>query len=282
MPLFKSASKKALQSNIKTEMDANPGKANRAQNLAIAYNTQARAKKKMAKGGMAAQGPTEGPQHDEHEMGVMCEHGGPEMCAMGCYAEGGEPIAGSEAPNMRKMAYGGSAVRATQEPGVSARKPDDMRLPAEDYLNKNWTGDEGHTPRVSTSMGPSKEEYDAEMWAAEGGEINDDVSFTDAEEDERPVSIADAIMRKRKRMADGGMVDINENAQESGQTPYSRMNGTAYSKELYDDNQLSENPFDFLGEKRAAEAADAAKDEEDINDGSIVSKIRAKMKAKRG
>jgi hypothetical protein len=53
MPLIKSSSKKAFQKNVETEMSANPGKANRAQNLAIAYATQRRSKspKKMASGG---------------------------------------------------------------------------------------------------------------------------------------------------------------------------------------------------------------------------------------
>lgn len=59
MPLIKSASKKALKENIKTEMDANPGKKDRAQNLAIAYNIQRKAKaKKMADGGMASPSPS--------------------------------------------------------------------------------------------------------------------------------------------------------------------------------------------------------------------------------
>lgn len=53
MPLLKSASKKALQENIESEMKANPGADKRAQNLAIAFSTQRAAKKrkKMAKGG---------------------------------------------------------------------------------------------------------------------------------------------------------------------------------------------------------------------------------------
>lgn len=54
MPLIKSKSKKALQSNIKTEMDANPGPEHRAQNLAIAYSTQRAARRKgYARGGEA-------------------------------------------------------------------------------------------------------------------------------------------------------------------------------------------------------------------------------------
>ncbi len=53
MPLIQSSSKKALKSNIETEMEAHPSKKHRAQDLAIAYSTQRRNmhKKKMAMGG---------------------------------------------------------------------------------------------------------------------------------------------------------------------------------------------------------------------------------------
>lgn len=53
MPLIHSKSKKALQKNIKTEMEAHPEKDKRAQNLAVAYSVQkaAHKKKKMAEGG---------------------------------------------------------------------------------------------------------------------------------------------------------------------------------------------------------------------------------------
>ncbi len=61
MPLIKKSSKKALEKNIKTEMDANPGKEHRAQDLAIAYSAQRAAKKQgMAHGGIAK------PAHEEH------------------------------------------------------------------------------------------------------------------------------------------------------------------------------------------------------------------------
>jgi hypothetical protein len=51
MPLIQSKSKKAFEKNVKTEMDANPGKENRAQNLAIAYSIKRKNSKKMAHGG---------------------------------------------------------------------------------------------------------------------------------------------------------------------------------------------------------------------------------------
>lgn len=56
-------------------------------------------------------------------------------------------------------------------------------------------------------------------------------------------SIADAILRQKKS-SDSGEVDINENAQESGQTPYDEDNHEAYMKEIYDNDQLSDQPED--------------------------------------
>lgn len=70
MPLKHGKSKKTLQENIKTEIEH--GK-DPKQAAAIAYSVRRKAMQKMAKGGE-----------------VACEHGGPEHCAMGCYAEGGE------------------------------------------------------------------------------------------------------------------------------------------------------------------------------------------------
>lgn len=60
MPLIKRPSKKAFEHNVKVELEAHPGKANRAQNLAIAYSVKRQAaKKKMALGGSADKSPAE-------------------------------------------------------------------------------------------------------------------------------------------------------------------------------------------------------------------------------
>lgn len=63
MPLLKKASKKALKQNIESEMDAHPDK--KAQDLAIAYNVQKQARKKMASGGKATADDAEDLK-DEH------------------------------------------------------------------------------------------------------------------------------------------------------------------------------------------------------------------------
>lgn len=68
MPLIQGKSKKALQENIKTEIES--GK-DPKQAVAIAYSVK---RHNMARGGMMKQ---------------MCAHGGPVKCMSGCYAEGG-------------------------------------------------------------------------------------------------------------------------------------------------------------------------------------------------
>lgn len=73
MPLIKSTSKSALQKNIKTEMDANPGKSKMKRNLAIAYSTQRRAgkRKKMSAGGDTDSGMLANNMLDRHLEGEM-------------------------------------------------------------------------------------------------------------------------------------------------------------------------------------------------------------------
>lgn len=85
-------------------------------------------------------------------------------------------------------------------------------------------------------------------------------------------SVADAIMSKRKKYADGGVVDIEDNGEEEGSTPFDDMNEEAVMKELYDDSQLEDQPMD------SNEHGDDI--EEDVHD--MVSTIRKKMKSLRG
>lgn len=140
----------------------------------------------------------------------------------------------------KKMAYGGPAQRETNAVSPEPRKPDNTRPPESEYMADHFAeggmaGEDcsncGHpfnrnpgTPEAKPDdMRPPESEYMANHFANGG--------------------IAESIMNK-KRMASGGMVDINENAQESGQTPYDEDNSEAYKKELYDDSQLSDQPSD--------------------------------------
>lgn len=111
MPLIQSPSKKAFQKNVETEMNANPGKSNRAQNLAIAYSTMRKNKgKKMAMGGEMESGYEDMP-HPEMDKGDryddLVDRAIEHMYAEGgcMYSEGGMVADGGDA-DMSEMADG--------------------------------------------------------------------------------------------------------------------------------------------------------------------------------
>ncbi len=93
---------------------------------------------------------------------------------------------------------------------------------------------------------------------AEGGEVEEHYS-----------SIADAILAKKRKMQEGA-VDINENAEEMP-NQYDELNMEAAGKELYDDDQLSDQPMD----------SNEHGDDIDSDDHDMISQIRKKMKSKR-
>jgi hypothetical protein len=79
---------------------------------------------------------------------------------------------------------------------------------------------------------------------------------------------------KKKKMAEGGMVDLEANSRESknNEDDYSFE---ALEKEMYDDSQLSEQPMD--SNEHGDESEKAAENE---HDSKIVSAIRKKYKRK--
>ncbi len=83
-------------------------------------------------------------------------------------------------------------------------------------------------------------------------------------------SIVDAIMRKRK-FAEGGMVDLEDNSEEEP-NQFDGMNADAAEEDQYDLDQLSAQPEDSNEQGDDIEA--------DVHD--LVSQIRAKLKAKQG
>lgn len=173
--------------------------------------------------------------------------------------------------NKKKMALGGavegpnhSGKQHDREPGQPAKKADDSRLPDSETMIDRWSA--GSPPaRKPDDSRPPMDSYMADHFA-EGGEVSDD-DFAG--------SIADAIMARkdRKKMADGGMVDLEANSEEVGRSPYDEENAEAGNKEQYDLSQLSSQPEDSneMGDDRE----DVESDEHDM-----ISKIRSKMKAK--
>lgn len=208
MPLIHRKSKEALQKNIKTEMDANPGKSNRAQNLAIAYNTQKMAgkKKRMSGGGKVdANKPRESLMVED---GVGSSESEPNLSR---YADGGEV---NPSLSMSKRGENSSMKplmrnsQMTSEGPVPPRKPDDERLDQSEYMDSQWGGKPGIPRGPKDDIRLDKKDY-----------MGDQATGSD-DADEHYSSIADAILsKKRKKMATGGPAEDVQGSSTGGQSP---------------------------------------------------------------
>lgn len=132
------------------------------------------------------------------------------------------------------------------------------------------------TPSLAVAYNASKATAKRPPSKAAMPSSSDDVDASDLmSDDERASSVADAIMKKRKvkKMSEGGMVDLESNAAESNDNDFDSLNEDASSQ---DDNFLKENySEDFNTISPGHEPVDQ-------EDDSMISKIRASMKAKRG
>jgi hypothetical protein len=99
----------------------------------------------------------------------------------------------------------------------------------------------------------------------------------DEADDEQHDSLADAIIakKKRKKMADGGEVDLEANSEEQPNNE-DDLSWDAVKKEQYDLSQLDAQPED--SNEHADERESSA---ENIHDNDLVEQIRKRMKAKR-
>lgn len=282
MPLFQGKSKKSFSKNVETEMDA--GKP-QAQSLAIAYNIKRKnsGKKKMAYGGKAeatgepAYPPIKaiiGPSKDEYMSNHATDGGNPPRSTSDEDPAEDEYMADH-------FAYGGKA-EATGEPAVPARKADDKRFPEDEYMSTDkWS--KGAAPaRKPDDMRPPKDEYMADHFA-EGGEAEGHYG-----------SVSDAIMAKKRRakmMADGGQVQIDDNAREEpnheDDLSYEALKKENYSEDAGLDHM--DSPMDSNEHGHAlpdADEHDGAKsmnsDFEERMADDMIDTIRRRMKAKRG
>lgn len=152
------------------------------------------------------------------------------------YAEGG------------KIEEYGEMPEEDEEPMVPHRKMDNERLPVDEYMAGKF---------------------------AEGGMIDDeDLQPEDEEHEEHHNSIAAAIMarKERKMMAEGGMVDIDENNEEQPNSFY-KQNEDAALKENYDSD------FDSISEPMDSNEHGDHLSDEDAHD--MISRIRSRMHMKR-
>lgn len=204
-------------------------------NFALAYNISKKSKK-MAKGGEVPD-PKNTPAPDLHKaaddaMKDVTDNIDSRMKDRQAKGKPGYALGGAITGPTRSKSY-------SRNPGTPAPKPDDSR-PAEDtYMGDKW---------------------------AKGGMV------PESDLDRHATSIADAILDKRHRMAQGGMVDLNSNSEEVGRSPYDEDNAESGNEEQYDLDQLSDQPEDSNEHADALDDADAH---------SMVDKIRAKLRAKR-
>lgn len=284
MPLIHGKSKKAVSENIQTEM--HHGKPQK-QAIAIALSVKRQAaRKKMAHGGKL----------DADARSHIAEHN---------FALPGRryPIHDiSHARNaLARVSQFGSPeekekVRAAvhrKYPSLAGHSEHDahggMILPHQDHcmacggMCKYAEGGEVSQPQTESQIKPPKKlmppgmshsEYDVDGDEDEGDEDQDKM----AEGGMIHSSIADAILerkhRKMQMMADGGEVDLEENEEEEGSSPFDDMNAEAVEEPISSD-ELESQPMD------SNEHGDPEEESEE-NEHDMISKIRARMRTKKG
>lgn len=181
MPLKHGKSKKTLQENIKTEIEH--GKDPR-QAVAIAYAVRRKAMKK-AEGGMipGVESPHEGEPMNKklHPMAkggkVMCAHGGPVHCDMGCYNEGGE-------------------VEAHESEESHSERPDYIDELENEPMGNSWHSDEFLADPYGEMTSNHHVEFDPDVEEEEHGESHES-AFHD-EMEHNPKKRLEKIMAKRR------------------------------------------------------------------------------------
>lgn len=232
MPLFHG--KKNIGKNIETEQAA--GKPHK-QAIAIALAVSRRKPKKMADGGKVTD---EQPKTLGETIGYPGSKPAPKP---------------SDAPKKEMYKDGGKVHNMTAPAPKASPMPKHEKdiFEDEDYKESDMRASEQPQEHPATQI--IEEPYE-EHRMAHGG------------------SVADHILAKHimKKMAEGGQVDLEDNAEELGQTPYDGMNSDAFDEPNYDIDQLEHDPED------SNEHGDEIP--HDIHD--MVSEIMRRMKAKKG
>lgn len=245
MSLIKSASKKAVGKNIKAEESS--GKSPK-QSIAIALNVQRRNKrKKMADGGTISAASEKRPMPEDKHLDAHA-------------------IASADAAHSPEEDF------VTEE-----RASIDLKLsPRERAMIERHRMAQGGS--VSESFVDEARPSIHDTYADQR-DIDDQDSFSsrvpfaldDGETDVDSQDMIGTIMAKRKKMADGGMVDLDSNEEEQPNSYYQR-NEDAALKENYDSDMddVSQSDDSSLGDEL---------EDEDSHD--MVDKIRKSIKSKR-
>ena len=275
MPLIKSKSKKAFQENFKSEMEAGKPK---DQSLAIAYSVQRKNKrKKMADGGAISAADEKRPMpDDQHNDKHMDSRASQKPIKQGQWDDDTYSEQASRSFSKAPGEADADFVSDDHANADNAVTPEEMRMIREHRKRMAMGGAVPSAPNKSFSpfeneeneddaIRMNDEEHDREA-LARGGEV----SPQDEIDEEKHASVAAAIMAKRKRMADGGMVDLEKNSEEDLNNE-DQMSFDAGLKEQYDLRQLSKQPID----------SNEHSDDIDSDEHDMVSSIRKKMASKR-
>lgn len=257
----------------------------RDQALAVAYSVKRKnAKKKMAKGGLV-------------EESAKSEHR-PMPSAIAADSKNVSQNSANKAPHMDKMTDQPERMQTRPKRLMPLKHPKmagsdafsvrlrDMRDEEDDMIasmppRKMAEGgmmrpqdEDDMAPDLEVSrqddeeMAPPVDEYMAKQMAR-GGMIDEEDEMMDEDDS----SIAAACMAKRRKMAEGGMVDIDSNGEEEPNGYYAR-NEDAVLKENYDSD------MDDVIDPIESDEHSPEHDDEDINDADIVAAIRRKMKSR--
>lgn len=195
-----------------------------------------------------------------------------------------------KAQKKKKFAYGGKA-EADANPGTPARKPDDSRPPKGQFMSGDndikandfveMIASDGRPSLDSMQDGMSvAERIRRKRMMAEGGMVPADDAETEKSMDDmkrkKDMSFSDdegmsMDALKKENYAEGGMVDLDANDEESP-NQYDKMNRKAADAHQYDDSQISPQPMDSNEHGHMIE---------DEMDRSIVAAIRRKMSGKK-
>lgn len=293
MPLIKSKSKKAFEKNVETEMKSNPDPKDKAQNLAIAYSVKRKAAaKKYAQGGNVSA---------SNEKRSMPDDSFNDSKSVGKNSGNKPPYQDqwTDSPTVRQAQK--PSITALSQPKIVGGDTFSVRNRTQRDENNNqidsFYPESSAQPRQRYNedgpnrQGPESRDLNLKMMA-NGGAIKytdkPDTGYgkiifkAEGGEIEHPDSIAAAIMAKKAYMKNGryehpedemlkeGEVDIDDNGKEIPNAYYSR------------DREVLDNDIDSDMEG-VSQPKDSNRhgDEIDSDIHDMVSKIRAKMSAKR-
>lgn len=176
MPLIQSPSKKALQKNIKTEIEVHPSKGKRSQDLAIAFSVQRKNKrKKYADGGEVSnkkENYDEAPSMDQIKERTTAQLKTVKPSPTPSkFAKGGKIYSKDEEHTFpKKNPKLGDEYEGDNEPSLKAGATGKYMKPSDkDFMGKDWAGGEmGDTPEDSDEDAIAKKDYSSDRYAKGG------------------------------------------------------------------------------------------------------------------